>query len=232
MVNIEFNGKTNEDFGLFISDIELRKKAKPRTKTITVEGRNGTLVDYLGSYEPYTRKVKLVNRRDSDISRVYEWLTGKGILRTSLDEGGFFYVDVLEGIERDYLGKSYHAKIHHTVPVTFLVQPFFYLDAGTRPLEITATKKLFNIGTYEAEPIITVYGTGTGTVYINDQVVTLSNLVAPLTIDCKLQEVFENNLPAGRKMQGDFPVLEMDSNTISFTGGITKLVITPRWCEL
>jgi phage-related protein len=52
-------------------------------------------------------------------------------------------------------------------------------------------------------------------------------------LDCDLQNAYNGN--GNRNMYIDapeFPVLKNGENKISFSGGITKIQIIPRWWEL
>lgn len=227
MVTIEYNGKTNKQFDLVVTDFEQRKRPEEQVEVIDIEGRNGSLVDRHGVYRSYERNIEMVNLTEDKKPLVHKWLSGRGVLRTSEDPAGFSYVDVIDTIERKYIGER-----HSFITVTFLCEPHFYLDAGVLPIEITGAKSLMNIGTDISEPLIKVYGTGNGQILINEQVIPLTGIEQHLTIDTKLQIVHKDGLPAGRKMSGPFPILEEGQNLISFTGGITKLELTPRWREL
>ena len=227
MVTIEYNGKTNKQFDLVVTNFEQRKRPEEQVEIIDIEGRSGSLVDRHGAYRSYQRTIEMVNLTEDKKPLVHKWLSGRGVLRTSEDPAGFSYVDVIDTIERKYIGER-----HSFIAVTFLCEPHFYLDAGVLPIEITAQKSLMNIGTDIAEPLIKVYGNGDGQVLINEQVIPLAGIEQHLTIDTKLQIVHKDGLPAGRKMSGPFPVLGEGQNLISFAGGITKLELTPRWREL
>lgn len=227
MVTIEYNGKTNKQFDLVVTNFDQRKRPEEQIEIIDIEGRSGSLVDRHGVYRSYQRTIEMVNLTEDKKPLVHKWLSGRGILRTSEDPNGFHFVDVIDAVERKYIGE-----IHSIIAVTFLCEPHFYLDAGMLPIEITAQKSLMNIGTDIAEPLIKVYGNGNGQILINEQVITLTGIEQHLTIDTKLQIVHKDGLPAGRKMSGPFPALGEGQNLISFAGGITKLELTPRWREL
>lgn len=227
MVTIEYNGKTNKQFDLVVTNFEQRKRPEEQIEIIDIEGRNGSLVDRHGVYRSYQRTIEMVNLTEDKKPLVHKWLSGRGILRTSEDPNGFHFVDIIDAVERKYIGE-----IHSIIAVTFLCEPHFYLDAGTRTIKISTPTTLMNIGTDSAEPLIKVYGSDNGQVLINEQVIPLTGIEQHLTIDTKLQIVHKDGLPAGRKMSGPFPVLGEGQNLISFTGGVTKLELTPRWREL
>lgn len=115
--------------------------------------------------------------------------------------------------------------------VEFTLSPFQYeVDVPTQT--ITSETTLTNEG-HESEPYIKVHATGTGKVYINDQVVTIKDINGTIEIDSEIMNAYRisngyiTNL--NNHMIGDFPVLRNGSNVIKFDGAITKLEINPRW---
>ena len=50
-----------------------------------------------------------------------------------------------------------------------------------------------------------------------------------LTLDSELKTCYFGNVAQNQNMQGDFPVFEVGSNTITLGSGITKIEIEGRW---
>lgn len=227
MITMEFKGKRNQAFDCIVTHLDRRKRADEQVELIEIEGRSGTLVDRYGTHHSYEREMQLANIREENVAGINKWLSGRGILRTSVDPHGYFYADIIGELTREWIGCQ-----SHYISTTFLVEPYFYLDTGSHPIEITSSKQLSNLGTIEAEPLITVYGNGNGEIHINDKTIQLTGLTSHLTIDSRMLHVHKDGLPAGRVMSGEFPVLEEGTNIVSFSGGITRLSLTPRWREL
>ncbi len=226
-VTVEFKGITNKHFGLVVTHLDQRRRPEEQIETIEIEGRSGSLVDRYGDYKSYERKIEFVHMKQDNAREIHKWLSGKGILRTSEEQYGYFYADVVGELERKLAGSG-----KSILTTTFLVEPYLYLDAGKNEIEITQQSKLYNIGSIYADPLIKVFGTGDGQILINSQVIQFSDIQDYLMVDAKLKIVHKDNLPAGRKMSGPFPILEEGENIVFFNGGITKLEITPRWREL
>lgn len=227
MVTVEFKGITNKHFDLVVTHLDQRRRPEEQIETIEIEGRSGSLVDRYGDYKSYERKIEFVHIKQDNAREIHKWLSGKGVLRTSEEQYGYFYADVVGELERKLIGSG-----KSILTTTFLVEPYLYLDAGKNVIEITQQSKLYNIGSIYADPLIKVFGTGDGQILINSQVIQFSGIQDYLMVDAKLKIVHKDNLPAGRKMSGSFPVLEEGENIVFFNGGITKLEITPRWREL
>lgn len=227
MVIVEFNKTTNKELGLVVTDIGQRKRAKEHVEIIEIEGRSGSIVDRQGTFSSYRRDVTFVNLKRDMAAPIHKWLSGRGILRTSIDEGGFFYADTIDDLTREYIGedKSY-------ISVSFLVEPFFYLESGNQVMNLTSPVTLQNIGNVYADPIIKLFGTGSGSLMINEQVITLTGIQDHLTIDSRLKVTHKDGLPAGRKMTGPYPTLIEGKNIIGWTGAITRVELIPGWREI
>jgi phage-related protein len=48
-------------------------------------------------------------------------------------------------------------------------------------------------------------------------------------IDSENEWILASGVPIGGVCSGDFPVLRKGSNTLAFTGSITKLTVAPRF---
>lgn len=227
MIKVEFKDKTNETYRLIVTHLTRRKRAEEHIEQFTIEGRSGRIVDRLGTYDSYVREVEFANMEPDRPNQVNKWLSGKGILRTSEDPGGFFYADVIDLADREYLGCK-----RNQIKAKFLIEPFFYFNKGEHKVMATTTKTLNNIGTIYSEPTITVYGTGNGEISINNKIIRLENINGHIVINSRLKIAHKDKLPQGQKMKGDFPVFEEGESTITFNGGITKLEIQPYWREL
>lgn len=57
----------------------------------------------------------------------------------------------------------------------------------------------------------------------------LSDIFGCNILDCTLQETHLGNTLMNDYMTGDFLVLKLGANAISWTGAVTKVVIQPNW---
>ena len=112
--------------------------------------------------------------------------------------------------------------------VEFEMQPFGY-DIFEQTITKTAPFSLFNIGTFEAEPIITIFGNGNITLYVNSQSNFLKDITDKVIIDSEMKNAYNNSVSLNYKMNGDFPTLSLGENNISWIGNVTKLEIQPNW---
>lgn len=67
---------------------------------------------------------------------------------------------------------------------------------------------------------------------INSKVINLTNIVGYVVINSDLQDAYKDSTLYNNYMVGDFPMLIPQNNTISWTGTVTKIEITPNWRNL
>ena len=104
------------------------------------------------------------------------------------------------------------------------------MKSGEATKTLTGSGTLTNITKFDALPIITVYGSGVGTVTVNDTTVSISEIDSYIVLDCELMDAYKGTVNKNPYISAvDFPVLKAGVNNISFTGGVTSLDIVPRW---
>lgn len=226
MHNVVFKDKSTLDFSLVTKDIGRRKKAEEKIERIPIPFRSGDLVVHTGEYESYERQMTFASLDDRELSDIYEWLDGYGKLRTGQDEGGFFYASIIGEIDRTPIGP-----LLNELTITFLVEPFFYLDSGEQVINLTKSSTLINQGTRESEPYIKVYGTGDITLEVNSQAVQLTGVENNIVMDTKRLICYRDTLNMGRKMTGDYITFDKGENNIKWTGNVGKVEIVSRWCD-
>lgn len=114
--------------------------------------------------------------------------------------------------------------------ITFRCRPERFLISGNEPITVSSGDTLINPTAFAAKPLIHIEGSGSGTVTVAGTVMSFTGLVDFVNVDCDKMDVYRQ--PAENKnnlMTGEFPVLPSGENTISFTGGITSVTITPRY---
>ena len=117
-----------------------------------------------------------------------------------------------------------------TFDVTFKCRPERYLITGNTPLDVQTGESLFNPTAFNAKPLIHIIGSGNGMLTVNGTTMSFEGISDYLNIDCDTMNVYR--LPSENRnslMTGDFPVLKQGENLVSFTGGISAVLITPRW---
>jgi phage-related protein len=122
--------------------------------------------------------------------------------------------------------------------VNFDFKPQRFLKTGEHMLSFGAAGTIWNPTLFPAKPIITVYGTGAGTVTVGDQTVTIKAIEDQIILDCDLQQAYRQlGDGAPENMNGnikapDFPQLLAGGNPVRWTGDIERVEIIPRWWTL
>jgi phage-related protein len=160
------------------------------------------------------------------LNEIKTWLRGEGNLILS-SEPDVFYKARLSG-PIDFKKLLYL----RTAKLKFACQPYGYLESGLTLQTITVQGDFVNLGTAASRPFITIYGTGTIILTINSLNVILSNVSEYVTLNSELEEAYKNLLGKNNDMQGEFPILNPGTNSISWTGTVTKLEIVPNWRNL
>ena len=146
-----------------------------------------------------------------------------------------------------YITDAY-INVQRNVDATGLV--FKPLLQPTSPVEVLPFTPYWNMGTglynptfFESRPFIKITGNGTsinGTVTINGNSITIASSGCEyLYIDSESQECYTDyTIPVSNMNdkvtfeEHKFPVLKPGANSISYSGDITKVEITPQWWVL
>ncbi len=154
------------------------------------------------------------------------WLIGSGEsdLVFNFQEDKKYIAQVVNAIDYAQIFKVFSNFI-----IIFNCRPFKY-SVSNALISLTSAGSITNFGTIYSEPTIKVYGTGDGTLVIGSQVITLSSILGSLIIDSTIQDCYgDDGSNLNNKMSGEFSILNVGVNNISWTGGITALDITPNW---
>ncbi|WP_294344151.1 distal tail protein Dit [uncultured Clostridium sp.] len=198
-------------------------------ETISIAGRNGTLTKELGFLDrsiTVNFNFKTRNRNDNMSKKIRNitslLLNAKKISFTD-DKEVYYKVKAVSvsDIERTL-------RMLGSFSVTFTVDPFAYYNLHSK-ITIASHSKIYNIGTYESEPYIKVFGSGNVTLNINNKELTLKDVNEYIEIDSELKETLKDNVSKNDKKVGEYPKFLIGENTISWSGNITKIEIEPRW---
>lgn len=232
MLSFTFGGKDSaQDFGIYIAKRPSLPSPKRRVSYIDVPGRDSTLRQDEKTYEDVTLSVEcsLISNPYPKISSIKSWLlnAGESDLIFSFQPDRKYIAQVVNSIDFEVV-----LKVTSHFVIVFNCQPFQYA-VESEPILLTADTTLTNPGTVASFPIIKVNGSGSGELIINGSSVLLSDIMDTVTLNSEIQETYEG---AGTELinrnatkTGDYPILTPGDNTVSFSGGIMSLEITPNW---
>lgn len=230
---IIFKEKNSDDFKeLIICELPPISKPKMRVETTVINGRDGDILDKLG-YSSYNKSVKIGLKKGymPSLNEIIKYFSGKGKLICSNEPDKYYDAEIVEQIDYTRLVRFREAVVKfHVQPYKYKVNeaPFIFNINNEKDVKVT------NIGLENSKPLITIYGSGTIDLKINDKYVCRLNIDSEyITIDAMEEEAYYNNILKNRQMLGDFPILEPGVNIISWagTGSISKIIIEPksRW---
>lgn len=231
MTYIEWKGIRSDTIpGLLICELPPITKPKMRTSITTIDGRDGDIVEELG-YESYIKTIKVGLTRNYDIDAIAKYFTGEGTLNMSNEPDKIYNSKIIDKIDFEKLLSF------KTATIKFHTQPYKYLKEEL-PYELDITSEtsinINNLGLEESKPIITLYGSGTVEIALNNA--TIFKYVFPdgeesVVIDSLKEEAYLNGVYKNRNMLGIFPKLLVGNNIISWTGNLTKIKVETksRW---
>ena len=216
---------SRSDLGLRITQPPVIPISRRVVDSIDVDGREGSLT-ILRGWDDIKFNMKAALLGGNQQSRFREILPAILAAKTiyfSSDVEVFYNVKhVQAGTLERRLTNLYEFSL------SFTCSPFRQLR--NIPLIIMTTSgTIINPGTVYSQPKITVYGTGSRTLTINGKQIILNILQGSLTLDSELKTCHFGNVAQNNRMQGDFPVFEVGSNTITLGTGITRIEIEGRW---
>lgn len=233
MNSFTFNGINSKQFGIYVSGSGTFNSPELDVIEYEVPGRNGNIIISNNRYKNITVAYPAFIRyafRDNAM-RARAWLLRpQKYCRLEDDyDTEHFRLGLFSGpldFDMRFLNRSGDTNI------SFDCKPQRYRKDGEFVSEFTGAGTLVNPTLFDACPLITVYGSGNGTLLIGDTSVQLSGISEYVTLDCDIQDAYKGTTNKNGTMTGDFPKLSPGANVVSFTGGITKLEIIPRWWTL
>lgn len=235
---IYWAGRSSDDVHVIVERYPSVTLAGRKLDTQAVPGRNGDLLfeqnayqNYIQAYEVYMSAERI--RLPRAMREVANWLCGPSGYQKLEDD-----YDV-ETYRRAYFAGPLDVEsIMHRfgrATIEFSCQPQRFLRAGDQTLEVLQGETLLNPTAFTALPLITVAGTGAGTLTVGGRTVTVKSLPDGYVIlDCEAQNAY-GAADANRNATisaPEFPVLEAGETAVSWTGGITNVSIMPRWWTL
>lgn len=227
-VYFTFKNISSKDY-LGITKLPSIFKAEKDISLIEVEGRDGFLTQDLGSYRSIVKTVECIIKDLSQIDFICSWLSGSGEVIFSNEPDKIYKATIKNQIEFTQLVSTYD---YHEFIIQFECQPHKYSLTNNLITLITTPQTIVNSGSASSKPIIKVFGTGAITLTVNSNIVSLTNISEYIIIDSEMMDAYKGSSLCNNQMYGDFPILEVGNNAISFIGTVTSIEITPNFCYL
>jgi predicted phage tail component-like protein len=216
------NNISSKDY-LTIDKLPPIVRAAKDIEKIEIPGRDGFLTNDLGSYKSTIKSVECWIKNLDDIDFICSWLTGSADVIFSNEPEKVYKATIINQINFSKILREFHRFL-----IQFECQPHKY-SIGNRIITLEAPGTIFNSGCVISRPIIKLFGTGNVNLSINGNVVNLTNIVDYVTINSDLMDCYKDTQLKNNDMSGEFPNLEVGNNTISWSGTLTKIDVTPNW---
>ena len=227
MMGFTFRGKHSNEFtGLVVKTINNPLLPPKRIQKVNVMGRDG---EYLFEDGYINKNLEFrcslakgtISERRQVARDIASWLSSTGELALDNENDKTYKViktvcDVSLVVEQAW----------DEFNITFETEPFQYGGLKTLSFDSPSTVVVNNQGTYEAETIIGVTGTGNVTIACGTQSFTLTGMTEKLNVDSKRMLVYtETNTNAVSKHTGNFIKLKPGNNTITVTGSVSNMTV-------
>lgn len=228
METIIFNNKNAlEDFKIWISKEYELPFIVEEIEEIPIEGKSGVLTRKTGVYPDIKISLELTVIDIIDyrplIRKITKWLTeieDNKLIFTSYREKHFKVKKVTIGnITKDIINCG-------SFTVEFLCNPFYYSNSeGWETIKSNAV--VFNEGDISSKPNLLLEGvSGNISIMINDREIQFKGVTGAININSELFRATDGNGQSlTSKMTGNFPVLDIGNNKITFTGTIGSFKI-------
>ena len=108
-------------------------------------------------------------------------------------------------------------------------QPFTYLTKGLKPVTMSESGTITNPGLLDADPIITVTGTGMLSLTINARVYHVNSPAGSVTLDSARLVAHVSGRVQTDALSEAFPTFKPGVNRITLGAGISQVAIVPNW---
>lgn len=198
-----------------------------------VPGRNGDIVVAQDAWENVPRTYDLVvygGDYNQMTSALMEWLyapSGYQRLEDSFDALVYRLAYVSDATDIENLVNE-----NGRCTVSFECDPRRFLKAGESAVTLSGTGTITNPTRFTAKPVITVSGSGNGTIECGGNTITIAGIYDGMTIDCEQMDAYAGTTNLNNLVSGSFPVIPGGEQTITITGGITSISVVPNWWTL
>lgn len=226
--NLFYDNKSLADFGIRALCLDPFTSAEPDIETTHIEGMDGDLHFYPGSFQNIEMSYLCII--STDFTRKYAafkaWFNSKRGYKRLEDP---IYPDLYRMARTKNITTKSSSSDPNSFEVTFDCKPQHFLKSGDQKLELSTSGTVYNPTFYNSRPLIRIYGTGDAK--IGSETVTISKNDNYIDLDSEVQDAFcgSENKNSEVQLSGDeFPVLVPGSNSVTLASGM-RLEITPRW---
>lgn len=229
---LTFAGRSTNEFGIWISGEGTYGAPERNVQTQEVAGRNGNLLFDMGNFKNITMEYPAAIKENMP-SRIRDFLNfaGAQVGYQRLEDTYHPYEYRMARFQSKQSVETFgYLNRGGQFTLKFDCKPQRFLKSGEASVDFTSSGVLYNRTQFESKPLLRVYGSGSGTVGIGSQTITISSISSYVDIDCEIMDAYKGaeNCNGNVSFTDDI-VLKPGNNNISKSGSITKVTITPRW---
>lgn len=229
-----YKGKTSDEMHLKIENNLIFTAPARDIEFVAVGGRDGDIAFDRQRYESVIRSIPCTLKPDRVgieqlIHDVNDWLSTDVRYHdfTWSGDPNFIYKAIVsDGYDIQRLLSRYGKAI-----LRFRFHPIKYLTTSLSERAVANGANINNPYNTPAKPIIRIIGSGNMQIYIGGELLDLRDVLNGITIDSETQTVTSANgqfTEFDKMFSYPFPTLKPGNNTITFSGNVQEMYITPR----
>lgn len=230
---LEFAGKSSQEFNIRISGEGTYNRPERNYEEYEVKGRNGKLVIDDGSFKNIliTYPAYVMDDMPQRIENFVNYMSkfaGYQRLEDTYAPDIFRLAQYVGGLEVEssgYMNRS------GQFDISFNCKPQRFLKSGEIAVRFDAAGNIWNRTDFDSKPFIRVYITGSGTVGVGDYLITLTDIVDYVDLDCELMDAYKGTINYNPNVSFNADSFKIPSGVsgVNFTGDVTAVEITPRY---
>ena len=235
---LSFAGKSSKDFLLYLSGPGVYDSPAADVESTSVLGRNGDILTENAKagrrrYQNGDIKYKafFFNGLPAKTAAVKAWLlspVGYQKLQDTYDPDFFRMAVCTDALEFDVTAQK-----AAEMKLTFNCKPQRWSMDGQRAIRLDGRSTLKNPFAFPAQPIFKVYGDSGGKLYVGEEKIIIHSIKDYVLLNCETHNAYNAvGFCNETILSEDFPELPEGKTTITWTGGITAVEVTPRWWTL
>lgn len=233
---IVYGWESSTDYGMVVSEAPAFERPARKQTVYTVPGRNGAVVIQDDAWEDVQRSYNVWAAYDLDT------LADKVSAFEAMLNSKKGYQRLEDSFEPDFFRLAYYSggdsftntmMAYGQATINFTCRPERYYKSAEDPVTVSNSDVIQNYTKFTAKPLIYIEGTGTITVDIGGNTISVTmDADKKITIDSETMNVYKDiggtitNMNSAAS--GSFPVILPGDNTVGITGSATLVNVTPR----
>lgn len=235
MGTITFDGTNLFNFGVIVGSGNSFGAPERDVNSEPIPGRNGDLIIDDGRYKNRraTYNAFIYRNAAANVAALRSFLASRGAgyykLTDSYDAYHFVMARYNGPVDVSMRNLNRVAELN----LTFDCKPQRFLTSGNTDTRVYNNGTISNPTSFESKPLITCTTVSAGAVItVNGRRIKFLSS-GSFKIDCDSHRVYYGFNELNDKIEcADFPVLSAGSNSVSWTGSISRVEFKPRWWEL